>query len=359
MNKKSNWLDRATALLEVIEKGRANTFERFDAVAKSGLLDIPFERYGESIEWYCGSDADRKQAKENGVCGPLLFDDEFQEDLLFLLNTPLVELCNEEDPRLYNLPGAGMGLIQTIYFGVCSIAKNTTNVKEAKKCEFFKELFDQFGYETGAWFQAHGASGDLVRMIRRKAEKCVEVDKSAGKSLRAALQDPGGRPQKTHCGAKVMTQAEMAELCKAKGKPQPTPTPTNQGEDKELSDWEWLISQRTIIGARFEVKYDMESDKLTITNYKIPANKKIKQYTKIKKQLQREIIAKLIRRFAESPKSWHSYADYDISQLFKNGEYKRFRDNEIENEMAANGTYTGKRRIYTNDDFVKRFDELK
>lgn len=233
MNKKSNWLDRATALLEVIEKGRANTFERFDAVAKSGLLDIPFERYCESIEWYCGSDADRKQAKEDGVCGPLLFDDEFQEDLLFLLNTPLMELCFEEDPRLRNLPGAGMGLIQTIYFGVCSIAKNTTNVKEAKKCEFFKELFDQFGYETGAWFQTHGASGDLVRMIRRKAEECmasvgglvlpltdgsnrpvpvcvVEVDKSAGKSLRAALQDPGGRPPKTHGGAKVMTQAEMA-----------------------------------------------------------------------------------------------------------------------------------------------------
>ena len=40
--------------------------------------------------------------------------------------------------------------------------------------------------------------------------RLVDVDPSAGKSLRAALKDPGGRPPKTHGSAKVMTQAEMA-----------------------------------------------------------------------------------------------------------------------------------------------------
>ena len=40
--------------------------------------------------------------------------------------------------------------------------------------------------------------------------RLVDVDPSAGKGLRTALKDPGGRPKKTNGGAKVMTQAEMA-----------------------------------------------------------------------------------------------------------------------------------------------------
>lgn len=39
----------------------------------------------------------------------------------------------------------------------------------------------------------------------------VSVAPSAGKSLRAAMKDPGGRPKKTNGGSKIMTQAEMAE----------------------------------------------------------------------------------------------------------------------------------------------------
>lgn len=40
--------------------------------------------------------------------------------------------------------------------------------------------------------------------------RITDIEKSVGRSLRAALQDPGGRPPKTHGGAKIMTQAEMA-----------------------------------------------------------------------------------------------------------------------------------------------------
>lgn len=47
-------------------------------------------------------------------------------------------------------------------------------------------------------------------MLRALPVRIVGYGKSAGKDLREALRDPGGRPSKTHGGAKVMTQAEMA-----------------------------------------------------------------------------------------------------------------------------------------------------
>ena len=51
----------------------------------------------------------------------------------------------------------------------------------------------------------------LDQLLRESISvRLVDVAPSAGKSLRAALKDPGGRPPKTHGGAKVMTQAEMA-----------------------------------------------------------------------------------------------------------------------------------------------------
>ena len=52
----------------------------------------------------------------------------------------------------------------------------------------------------------------LAAKIREKPidTRLVDVAPSAGKGLRTAMKDPGGRPKKAHGGANVMTQAEMA-----------------------------------------------------------------------------------------------------------------------------------------------------
>lgn len=57
-----------------------------------------------------------------------------------------------------------------------------------------------------------GLADKLAAKLREQPidARLVDVAPSAGKDLRAALKDPGGRPPKTHGGAKVMTQAEMA-----------------------------------------------------------------------------------------------------------------------------------------------------
>lgn len=53
---------------------------------------------------------------------------------------------------------------------------------------------------------------DIMAKMRETplATRVVELDKSAAKSFRDTMKDPGGRPSKTHGGAKVMTQKEMA-----------------------------------------------------------------------------------------------------------------------------------------------------
>ena len=53
---------------------------------------------------------------------------------------------------------------------------------------------------------------EVITEIRKQPlpARLVDVAPSAGKPLRAAMKDPGGRPPKTHGGAAVMTQAEMA-----------------------------------------------------------------------------------------------------------------------------------------------------
>lgn len=52
----------------------------------------------------------------------------------------------------------------------------------------------------------------VITEIRKQPinARLVDVTPSAGKGLRTALKDPGGRPKKTSGGAKVTTQAEMA-----------------------------------------------------------------------------------------------------------------------------------------------------
>lgn len=55
-------------------------------------------------------------------------------------------------------------------------------------------------------------SEKLAAKLREKPldVRLVDVAPSAGKGLRTALKDPGGRPKKTNGGAQVMTQADMA-----------------------------------------------------------------------------------------------------------------------------------------------------
>lgn len=57
---------------------------------------------------------------------------------------------------------------------------------------------------------ARHKDAETDELLKAIPVRLVDVRNAAGKSLRAAMQDPGGRPPKTRGGAKVMTQAEMA-----------------------------------------------------------------------------------------------------------------------------------------------------
>lgn len=58
-----------------------------------------------------------------------------------------------------------------------------------------------------SWVEARFKTEQVTQPI---PVRLVDVAPSAGKGLREAMKEPGGRPKKTHGGAKVMTQAEMA-----------------------------------------------------------------------------------------------------------------------------------------------------
>ena len=75
------------------------------------------------------------------------------------------------------------------------------------------EFFEEFEKISYAFADAEGR----INIFDEDAKgyptdvNVVSVAPSAGKSLRAAMKDPGGRPKKTNGGAKVMTQKEMSE----------------------------------------------------------------------------------------------------------------------------------------------------
>lgn len=81
--------------------------------------------------------------------------------------------------------------------------KKVRDPNERQYCTEAVEAFIDSANEAGAALVASILAMPIPARV-------VEVDKAAGKSLRAAMQDPGGRPKKTAGGAKVPTQAEMA-----------------------------------------------------------------------------------------------------------------------------------------------------
>ena len=74
------------------------------------------------------------------------------------------------------------------------------------------QFLDEFEKISYAFAEAEGRINIFDEDVKKYPidANIVSVAPSAGKGLRAAMKDPGGRPKKTHGGAKVMTQAEMA-----------------------------------------------------------------------------------------------------------------------------------------------------
>lgn len=105
---------------------------------------------------------------------------------------------------------------EPLYFAVCDEVDHTvTTLTKQDLMPDDSPGTDDEAEQNRAQINAPDLSGiakEVISEIRKQPldARLVDVAPSAGKPLRAAMKDPGGRPKKTHGGAKVMTQAEMA-----------------------------------------------------------------------------------------------------------------------------------------------------
>jgi len=121
----------------------------YDRIAKSGLLDFDFDRYRDSVFYYCmPHDEESESEYKRTMKPPFEISETFKKRIRQVLQTPAPQLYLDH-PDLRDMPAKGWDLIQAIQQGFGYWRDNAIDEAVASKAKYVVDKIEENSCEMG------------------------------------------------------------------------------------------------------------------------------------------------------------------------------------------------------------------
>lgn len=170
---------------KAVEAGReAFVLAEYRKYAENGLLSFDFDRYRDSITYYCIDHSPKAVAEYYENCKPpFALTDLFKERIRKILQMPPPDpLACSKYAELYEIAAKGHDLIQAIEFGFPYWRDNAADEDISSKAKYVVDILEALSCEMGVAGNWPSVADDVIAVLEYASKRVGNVSGASGSS---------------------------------------------------------------------------------------------------------------------------------------------------------------------------------